>query len=62
MANLVVPVMRARCASVMERNASSWQSSFTVNWPIAYGICLSFAFAFALFASRRVALDGRRVE
>ena len=32
---------RALLESVIERNATSWQNSFTVNWPIAYGICLS---------------------
>lgn len=27
-------------SSDMARKASSWQNSFTVNCPIAYGICL----------------------
>ena len=35
-------------SSDMWRNASSWQNSFTVNCPIAYGICLDGAIVRAL--------------
>lgn len=33
--NLVPPLSDARFSSDMLRNTSSWQNSFTVNWPIA---------------------------
>ena len=40
MVNLLAPERFWRVSSDMLRNASSWQNSFTVNCPIAYGICL----------------------
>jgi hypothetical protein len=40
MPNLEVLERERLVSSDMERKASSWQNSLTVNWPIAYGICL----------------------
>ena len=40
MVNLLVPERFWRVCSDMLRKTSSWQNSFTVNCPIAYGICL----------------------
>ena len=40
MVNFVVAPMSRFVSSLIDRSASSWQNSFTVNCPIAYGICL----------------------
>ena len=40
MPNLAGPLSERFVSSDIVRNASSWQNSFTVNCPIAYGICL----------------------
>jgi hypothetical protein len=38
--NLEVAERFRLVSSDIDLNTSSWQNSLTVNWPIAYGICL----------------------
>ena len=48
MPKLAVPLRERFVSSDILRKASSWQNSFTVNCPIAYGICLDGAIVPAL--------------
>ena len=48
-------------SSDMLRNTSSWQNSFTVNCPIAYGICLDGAIVPALDEEHRLRRGARDV-